>query len=165
LTNKEKLIGWLESCGITFVLFDNFDRITDIFSRSFINKLQFAPFNGSVAIAWKDKIILTMKDASWPSILHEAGHILCNSPPGEDEFHFLGWEVSVVRYLKLSMKEWMKDNSGYIIDYKDGDITYETIGDLKDNTSSKNKFFYEIRKTAVQDNLITNNYKPRGFRC
>jgi hypothetical protein len=162
-SDKEKLRSWLESCGIIFIFCECFSKLDRTFDKSFLNQLQFAPFSPDVAVVWSRKIILATKKASWPAILHEAGHILCsNVPPDkcDDEFCFFGWERAVVKHLKLSMSEWLKDNADYCIDFRDEDKTFETIKDIQDIQTSKKRFYSEILQIAYEHNFVTMDGKP-----
>ena len=74
-----------------------------------------APFTSHLGCVWDTFDIIATTETPWPHLLHEAGHLVATTerPDAAKEFTFLGWEMAVVEYLGLSMKEFHRSNAEY----------------------------------------------------
>lgn len=94
----KRLVPYLRTKGISVVWREDFkdaDRVT------------MAPFTQGLGIHADRMEIHALMDTPWPSVLHEAGHLLWGT---KDDSVFLGWEIDVCIHLGMSQKAWRVDN-------------------------------------------------------
>jgi hypothetical protein len=126
-SDYDKVVEFLKTLGVEVVEVKG--HYNDWLSLTQRSNVHVAPFTGDLAVDWaKRKILFYGNKHPWPHLVHEAGHLLASkvTPDNSNEISFLGWEVSVVKHLNLSMEYWVKNNSDYGIDEK----LYADIGAL-----------------------------------
>lgn len=130
----KKLLQFLLALDVTVVFKSGIEWQRLLMKPS---RLKLAPFSGDVGICWEDRTICAYDSTPWPSILHEAGHLVGTDqvPDLCDESLFLGWEWAVVKYLKLSEDEFLSSNQEYVIDWHDPSIP---------DGSKRKSYFLEI---------------------
>lgn len=84
-----------------------------------IDGLKEAPFTVGLWLNMDKFEVHGSWNTPWAHILHEAGHLVATNKPlaAADEEEFLGWEIAVIQYLKLSMLEWYENNREYGVNY------------------------------------------------
>jgi len=78
--------------------------------------LEEAPFASScLGIVWKTKRLYYTRDALWPEVIHELGHLLASRMPprSSSEYEFFGWELALVHHLGASVDRWLASNKHY----------------------------------------------------
>jgi len=78
--------------------------------------LEEAPFSASpLGIVWKTKRLYYTKDALWPEVIHELGHLLASKVPprSSSEYEFFGWELALVHRIGASLDHWLANNRLY----------------------------------------------------
>lgn len=132
------------------------------------NGYSFCPFCSGLGIVWASKEIWHREDVviHWATIIHELGHLVaCKKPPKEsNEFEFLGWEYLMVKHLKYSVKEWMRELADYSVGRPGAksDKMYDaTIGEL---TPSEWKIVLRDRLEFARNNGLADGMKPLQVR-
>ena len=126
-----------------------------------------APFTQNLAIQWESKQLHFFGTQPWPSLLHEAGHILCSKvPPNHrdaDDISFLGWELAVMKHLQLPMKHWHKSNDEYGIsggEWQTPEDNYDEIGQLPFGKAPFKRFVRYYVEDARQRGLVAEDGTP-----
>ncbi len=120
-----------------------------------------APFCKNIGIRWNGREIHYHGRIPWPTLLHEAGHLLCckKNPQASSDYDFLGWELRVCYRLKLPLYDWYLDNEGYSVNWdpeSESGEDYSSIGDIPFGSADWIKF--------VQQHLLQQIPEfPSGF--
>ena len=111
-----------------------------------------APFTSGLGVVWDEFKIIATTETSWPHLLHEAGHLVATTerPDAAKEFTFLGWEMAVVEYLGLSLKEFHRSNGEYGICWRD----HHCMDTIKLGSKDWWKFVGEAQATSREAKLF-----------
>ena len=126
-----------------------------------------APFTSGLGVVWDEFKIIATTETPWPHLLHEAGHLVATTerPDAAKEFTFLGWEMAVVEYLGLSLKEFHRSNAEYGVSfgehYEMGTLTFKSkdwwkfVGEAQ-ATSREARLFHQFGTvpTALRSNVL-----------
>lgn len=126
-----------------------------------------APFTSNLGIDLKSyQILFAGAKHPWPHLVHEAGHLLATKLPPENskEISFLGWEISVVKHLSLSMDYWVKNNSDYSIQLERGSEFYDDIGHLARVKDDFDWYLNERIDYAKKNSMVSEDGVPLVVR-
>jgi hypothetical protein len=122
-----------------------------------------APFTSHLGCVWDKFEIHATTETPWPHLLHEAGHLVATTerPDAAKEGTFLGWEMAVVEYLGLSMKEFHRSNAEYGVTFG----RYYELGALTFGSKDWWKFVGEAQADSRAAKLFYPfDNTPRGLR-
>lgn len=97
------------------------------FDAPFINRSK----GIELGIHWPDRKVYFSGPVHWEHVIHEMGHVfaVAKNPDLTDEYSFLGWEYSLVRRIRASIREWVSVKAGYVLEE---DAEAPTLGQLSD---------------------------------
>lgn len=133
----KRLVPYLRNKGISVVWREDFNDADGI---------AMAPFTKGLGIHAERMEIHALMDTPWPSVLHEAGHLLWGT---KDD---LGWEIDVCIHLGMSQKAWRIDNQGTGIGLWNG--RFEAISDFSKNPRQWRRFRQEKITESRQRGMI-----------
>lgn len=167
MTHLEKLTRYLHKQGVEVV---RYRLYSDLKLACQNLELMVAPFTACLAIHWEAREIhyYPVDAVPWPLMLHEAGHILCSTdkPDDSEEIEFLGWELAVVKKLRLPMRHFQGSNREYGINHiaregpTHGSDYYDTIGDFKLRSKDWRQFVAHYIGLAQQSGLVAADGTP-----
>ena len=130
--SQSRLLAYLAEKGVKVRFFESVLSIREEFDYD-NSGYEPAPFKRGLGVRWAEKEIVAIEGMDWPSLVHEAGHILASKEPPQrsDEYAFLGWEFALCQHLGLPLREWYEQNRDYSLDYWiEGTIYYSYVSEL-----------------------------------
>lgn len=165
MTDKEKVVQFLAGLGLTYIeVPETFAALSAVWEEMTKDRgLREAPFTTYLGCIPDERAIVGRHHHHWASLIHEAGHLLCEPTVLDrkaQEIEWFGWEWAVVQYLDLPQDEFLKSNRDYGIDWHtpDGEHYREEVGNLR--AGEVEQFFGQKVETAKKLGLVLEDGTP-----